>query len=195
MKKKRGSLQILHLAYKNGDFKTLSWLSMSMLCNLTLLCRLVSTKIKVSDTKCLFKILLVIWYASISRHMSQTCGRNSWPVASNLTTGFHCVVFHLIVLEFGCWIVKTEKQTHTVWNQMYMSANDINVIISGTAAIVRVRFVDPWATNNTFHWLNWAPLVSWYALKIRPRHSKIEHFSPNVSWIDVLCHDLYSDWL
>ena len=32
---------------------------------------------------------------------------------------------------------------------MYMSANNINMIISGTAAIVRVRFVDPWATNNT----------------------------------------------
>ena len=63
----------------------------------------------------------------------------------------------------------------------FMSANNINVIISGTTvtAIVRVRFVDPWATNNTFHWLNWTPLVNWYALKIRSRNPEIEqqHFS------------------
>ena len=31
---------------------------------------------------------------------------------------------------------------------MYMLANNVNVIISGTTAIVLVRFVDPWATNN-----------------------------------------------
>ena len=90
----------------------------------------------------------------------------------------HCVVvFHLIVLDFGCWTVETEKQTHTIWKQIYMSANNINVIISGTTAIVQVWFVDPWATNNTFHWLNWTPLVNWYAFKIRPRNLEIEHFS------------------
>ena len=110
-------------------------------------------------------------------------------MASNLTSVILCVVvFHLIVLEFGCWTVETEKQTHAIWKQIYMSANNIDVIISGTTAIVRVRFVDPWATNNTFHWLNWTPLVNWYALKIRPRNSEIEqHFSSNVAWIDVLC--------
>ena len=69
-----------------------------------------------------------------------------------------------------------------------MLANNINMIISGTTAIVRDRFVYPWATNNTFLWLNWTPLVSWYALKIRPWNSEIEqHFSYHVSWIDVLC--------
>ena len=50
----------------------------------------------------------------------------------------------------------------------FISANNINVIISETAvtAKVRVRFVDPWATDNTFHRLNWTQLVNWYALKI-----------------------------
>ena len=136
-----------------------------------------------------FKILLVIGYASIPRHGPKTSGRNIWPVASNLTSGIHCVfLFHLIVLEFGCWTVEIEKQTHTIWNQIYMLTSNIIEIISGTTAIVRVRFVDPWATNNTFHWLNWTPLVNWYALKIRPRNSEIEqHFSSNVSWTDVLC--------
>ena len=62
-----------------------------------------------------------------------------------------------------------------------MSASNINVIISGTTAVVRVRFVDPWATNNTSHWLNWTPLVNWYALEIRPQNSEIEqHVSSNV---------------
>ena len=81
----------------------------------------------------------------------------------------------------------SSKQTHTIWKQIYLSANNINMIIS-TIAIVRVRFVDPWATNNTFHWLNWTPLVNWHTLKIRPRTSEIEqHFSSNVSWRDILC--------
>ena len=160
-----------------------------MLCNLTLLCRLLSIKIKISGIKCLFKTLLVIGYTSIRRHRPKASGRNFWPVASNLTRGIHCVVvFHLIVLEFGCWTVETEKQTHTMWKQIYMSASNINVIISGTTAIVRIRFVDPWTTNDTFNWLNWTPLVNWYTLKIRPRNSEIEqHFSSNFSWIDVLC--------
>ena len=109
-------------------------------------------------------------------------GRNIWPVVSDLTSGIHCVVvFHLIVLEFGCWNWKTN--TYNLKTNAYL-------IISGTPAIVRVRFVDPWVTNNTctFHWLNWTPLVNWYALKIRPRNSEIEqHVSSNVSWIDVLC--------
>ena len=73
-------------------------------------------------------------------------------------------------------------------NKFILSANNINLIISRTTAIVRVRFVDPWAANNTFHWLNWTPLVNWYALKIRPRNSEIEQrFWSNVSWIYVLC--------
>ena len=55
-----------------------------------------------------------------------------------------------------------------------MSTSNIHVIISGTTAIVRVQLVDPWATNNTFNGLNWTSLVNWYALKIRPRNSKIE---------------------
>ena len=187
-----GSLQILHLAYKMEVSK------LSMLCNRTLLYRLLSIEINVSGTKCLFKILLVIGYASIPRHRPKTYGRNICPVASNLTSGIHCgIVFHLSVLEFRCWTVETGKQTHTIWKQMYMSANNIiNVIISGTTAIVRVRFVDSWATNNTFHWLNWTPLVNWYTLKIRSQNSETEqYFSPNICWIDVLCHDLYSDWL
>ena len=160
-----------------------------MLCNFTLLCRLLSIEIKVSGIKCLFKILLVIGYASIPRYRPKTSRRNIWPVASNLTGRIHCVVvFHLTVLGFGCWTVETKKQTHTVWKQIYMSANNINVLISGTTAIVRVRFVDPWATNNTYRWLNWTLLVNWHALKIRPRNSEIEqYFSSNINWIDVLC--------
>ena len=136
-----------------------------------------------------FKIHLVTGYDSISTYRPKTFGRHIWPVTSNLTSVIHCaVVFHLIVLEFGCWTVETEKQTHTIWKQIYLSANNINVLISGTTAIVRVRFVDPWATDNTFHWLNWTPLVNWYILKIRPRNSEMtEHFSSNVSWISVLC--------
>ena len=59
---------------------------MSILCNLTLLCRLLSIKIKVSGIKCLFKILLVIGYALIMRHRPKTSVRNIWPVASNLTS-------------------------------------------------------------------------------------------------------------
>ena len=158
-----------------------------MLCNLTLLCRLISIEIKIWGIKCLFKLTLVIGYASIPRHRPKTSGRNIWPVASNLTTGIHCVVVFLIVLEFGCWTVETDKQTHTIWKQIYV-ANNINVIISGTIALVRVRFVDPWATNHTFHWWNWTPLVNWYALKIRPQNSEIEYYySSNVSWKDVLC--------
>ena len=66
----------------------------SILRNLTLLCRL-SIKIKVSGIKCLLKILLVIGYASIMGLRPKTSRRN-------LTGGFHCVVFHLIVLAFGC---------------------------------------------------------------------------------------------
>ena len=142
--------------------------------------RLLSVEIKVSGIKCLFNVLLVIGYASIPRHRPKTSGRNIWPVASNLTSRIHRVVeFHLIVLEFGCSTVETEKQTHIIWKQIYISASNINVIISGTTAIVRVQFVDLWATNNTFHqWLNWTPRVNWYALKIRPRNSEIEqHFS------------------
>ena len=97
-------------------------------------------------------------------------------------------MFHLTVLELGCSTVETEKQTHTIWKQMYMSANNINVIISGTTAIVWVWFVGTRATNNTFHWLNWMPLVNWYDLKISPRSSEIEQQFPwNVIWIDVLC--------
>ena len=97
--KKQGSLQILRLAYKKWRFQ--SWLRLSMLCNLTLLCRLLSIKINVSGMKCLFKILLVIGYASTQRHRPKTSWRNLWPVASNLTSGIPCVVvFHLIVLEF-----------------------------------------------------------------------------------------------
>ena len=136
-----------------------------------------------------FKTLLVIGYASIPRHKPNTSGRNIWPVASNLTSGINCVaVFHLMVLEFGCLTVETEKQTHTIWKQMYMSANNFNVIISEITATMRVRFVDPWTTNNTFHWLNWTPLVNWYALKIRFRTSETEqHFASNVSRIDILC--------
>ena len=169
-----------------------SWLNLSMLRNLILLCRLLSIEIKVSCIKCLFKILLVIEYASIPSHKPNTSGRNIWPAASNLTSGIHCVaVFHLIVLELGCWTVETEKQTHTIWEQIYVSPNNIKVIILGTTAIVRIRFVDPWATYNIFHWLNWTPLVHWYALKIRPDNSEIEqNFSSNVSWIDVLCPSL-----
>ena len=98
-----------------------------------------------------------------------------WPVE------FTAVVFHFITLEFGCWTVETEKQTHTVWKQIYMSASNINVIISGTTAVVQVWVVNPWATNNTSHWLNWTPLVNWYTLKIWPQNSEIEqHFSSNV---------------
>ena len=160
----------------------MSWLNLSIICNLTLLCRLLSIKIKVSGIKRLFKILLLIGYASIPRHRPKTSGRNIWPVACNLISRIHCVViFHLIILELGCWTVENEKQTHTIWKQIYLSASNINGIISRTTAIVRVRFVDPWATNNTFHWLNWTPLVNWYASKIRPQNSKIEHFSSNFS--------------
>ena len=167
----------------------MSWLSLSLLCNFTLLCRLLSIETKVSGIKCPLKIFLVIGYVSIPRHRPKVSGRNIWLEASNLTSGIRCVVvFHLIVLEFGCWTVETEKQTLTIWKQINMSANNINVIISGTTAIVRVRVVDPWATNNTFNWLNWTSLVNWYALKFQPRNSEIkQHFSSNVSWIDVLC--------
>ena len=63
-----------------------------------------------------------------------------------------------------------------------MSASNINVIISGTTAVVRVQVVDPWTANNIFHWLNWTLLVNWYALKIRPQNSEIaQQFSSNVS--------------
>ena len=90
--------------------------------------RLLSIEIKVSGIKCVFKILLVMGYALIPRHRPNPSGCNSSPVASNVTSGIHCVVvFHLVVLEFGCWTVETEKQTHTIWKQMYMSANNINV--------------------------------------------------------------------
>ena len=85
-----------------------SWPNLSMLCNLTLLCRLLWITIKVSGIKCLFKILLVIRYASIPRYRPTTSGRNIWLVASNLTSVFHCiVVFHLMFLEFGWWTVET----------------------------------------------------------------------------------------
>ena len=78
--------------------------------------------------------------------------------------------FILSFLHSGVyWTVETLQSENK-----FMSANNINVIISGTTAIIRVRFA-PWATN-TFHWLNWTPLVNWYALKIRPRNSEIEHF-------------------
>ena len=73
-------------------------------CNLTILRRLLSIKIKVSCIKCLYKILFVIGYASIPTHRPKTSGRNILPVVSNSISGFHCVVeFHLIVLEFGYW--------------------------------------------------------------------------------------------
>ena len=53
-----------------------------------------------------------------------------------------------------------------------MSANNITMIILGITATVRVLLTDAWATNSTFHWLNWTLLVSWYALKIWPRTFK-----------------------
>ena len=93
-------LQIKKWRFQNTE----SWPNLSMLFNLTLLCRLLSIEIKVSGIKCLFKILLVIGYASIPRHRPKTSGRNIWLVASNLTSGIHCaVVFHLIFLMFGSW--------------------------------------------------------------------------------------------
>ena len=51
-------------------------MTQSMLCYLTLLCRVFSIEIKVSGIKCLFKILLMIGYASIPRHRPKTSGRN-----------------------------------------------------------------------------------------------------------------------
>ena len=145
----------------------MSWLSLSMLCNLNLFCRLLSIEIKVLGIKCLLKILLVIGYASIPRHRPKTSRSNIWPVVFNLTSRIHCK-YMCCCLEFGCWTAETEKQTHTIWKQICTSVNNINAIISGRTAILRVRFVDPWGINNTFHWLNWTPLVNWYALKIRP---------------------------
>ena len=69
------------------------------------------------------------------------------------------------------WTVETLQSENK-----FMSANNINAIISGTTAIVRVRF-GPWATNNTLHWLNWKLLVNLYVLKIRPRMWEIvQHF-------------------
>ena len=132
----------------------------------------------------------MIGYASILRHRPETSGHNIWPVVPNLTSGIHCVVvFHLIYRSWiWCWTIDTEKQTHTIWKQIYMSANNINVIISGTTAIVRVWVIDAWGTNSSFLWLNWTPLVNWYALKIQHRNSEIEqHFSSTVSWTDILC--------
>ena len=99
-----------------------SWLSLPMLCNLTSLYRLVSIEIKISGIKCLFKIFLVMGYAAIPRHRLKSSGRNIWPVASNMTSGIYCVVvFHLIVLEFGCWTVETEKKnTYNLKTRVYV---------------------------------------------------------------------------
>ena len=92
--------------------------------------------------------------------------------------------FILSFLNLGVyWPVETTQSENK-----FMSANNINVIISGTAATVRVRFA-PWATNNTLHWLNWAPPVSWYALKIQPRNWKQNIFYRTLV-IDVLCPGL-----
>ena len=53
-------------------------------------------------------------------------------------------MFHLTVLEFRCWTVETEKtNTFNLKKKKNMSANTINMIISGTTATVRVRFADP----------------------------------------------------
>ena len=174
-----GSLQILLLAYKNGGFKTLCRDSIClMLWNLTLLCRLLSIKIKVSGIKYLFKILLVKGNASSMRHRQKTSGRNIWPVAFTVLLCF--------ILSFLNWDVNWTVETWQSENK-FMSANNI---ISGTTAIVRVRFA-PWATNNTLHWLNWTPPVNCYALKVWPRNLEIEqHFLSNVSWMDVLCPGL-----
>ena len=93
----------------------------SMLCSLTLLCRLLSIEIKDSGIKCMFKILLVIGHASIPRHRPKTSGRNIWPVASNLTSGIHCVfVFHLIVLEFKLSLLR-----HSIIRQLKLKNKHI----------------------------------------------------------------------
>ena len=117
-------------------------------------------------------------------------GLNFW--VSNLTSG----------IQFEQWIAlcscvssyRSWTRVLDSWNiqseNKFMSADNINLIISGTTvtAIVRVRSVDPSATNNIFHWLIWTPLVNWYAFKISSRSSEIEqHFSSDVSWIDFLC--------
>ena len=134
-RKNRGCSDITFSILKWTFQNTVSWLKLSILCNFTLLCRLLSIEIKVPC-----KILLVTGYDSIPTHRPKTSGRNIWLVASNLTGVIHCVVvFYLIILEFGCWTVGTEKQTHTIWKQLYLSANNINVLILGTSAIVRVR--------------------------------------------------------
>ena len=66
---------------------------------------------KVSGTKCLFKILLMIGYASIPRHRPKTCGRNICPVVSNLTSGIHCVVvFSLSFVNLGVGQLKLKNK-------------------------------------------------------------------------------------
>ena len=84
------------------------------------------------------------------------------------------------ILSFLYWGLG--QLTHTIWKQIYMSANNINVIISGTTAIVRVRFVDLWATNITFHWLNWTPLVISMPWRFGPEVRKGDN-----SWIYISC--------
>ena len=97
--------------YKWRFQNVVSWLNLSILCNITLLGRLLSIEMKVSGIKCLFKILLVIGYASIPRHRPKTSGRNILPVASNLTSEIYCVVvFHLIVLDFGVGQLKLKNK-------------------------------------------------------------------------------------
>ena len=153
---------------------TVLWLNLSMLCNLTLLCRYLSIEIKVLGIKCLFKdtfgdrICFDIGQKLLWVTFDQK--RPIWLVEFTMLLSF--ILYFLYSGVFGCWTVETEKQTQTIWKQMYLSANNINMIISGQTAIVRVWFVDPWTSNNTFHWLNWTPLVNLYALKITSRNSE-----------------------
>ena len=112
------------------------------------------------------------------RHGPKTSGHSIGLVASNLTSGFHCVL--CFIFSFLNWDVNWTVETLQSENK-FMSASNINVIISRTTAIVQVQFA-PWATNNTLHWLNLTPMVNWYTLKIRAHNSEIEqHLLSNLS--------------
>ena len=78
------------------------WLNLPLLRNLTLLCGILSIKIKFPGIQSLFNILLVKWHALPTSYRPQSSRRTIWLVAPNLTNkNYNAIVWVLEKLEYS----------------------------------------------------------------------------------------------
>ena len=124
-----------------------------MFCNFTLCCRLLSIKIKVSGIRHKMPFLRYFWWMDMLRFRDidqKLLGVtfDQWrPIWLVEFTVLLCFIWSFLNCLLDSWNWKTN--TYNLKTNLYVGQH-INVIISGTTEIVRVQFVYPWATNNTF---------------------------------------------